>query len=98
MNGKFVKVINENFVFLPFFFIFVLLSALYSREIVRYSDFVDWQTIVALAGLLIITTAVKESGYFSVIAERILRKANTERKIALLLILISCHTFFIFDK
>ncbi len=61
MNGKFVKVINENFVFLLFFFIFVLLSALYSREIVRYSDFVDWQTIAALAGLLIITTAVTES-------------------------------------
>ncbi|MCD6299176.1 MAG: citrate transporter [Thermoplasmata archaeon] len=85
-----MKVINENIVFLPFFFIFILLSALYSHEIVHYSDFVDWQTIVTLAGLLIITTAIKESAYFSIVAEKILKKANTERKVALLLILLSC--------
>jgi|GEM_PF-3406935 len=61
MNGKFIEFISKNFILLPFFVILAFLCALYQDEIIRYPDFVDWQTIAALAGLLVVATAIKES-------------------------------------
>jgi len=39
-----------------FLFLFLFLSILYPYKIKDYSSFVDWRTIIALTGLLIITT------------------------------------------
>ncbi len=90
MKNKILRIINENLIFSPFLFILILLYLLYPNEIKNYPYFVAWRTIGALAGLLIITTAIKESGYFLIVTKRISKKANTERKIALFLILSSC--------
>ena len=90
MNGKFMRFISKNFILLPFLIILAFLCVLYPDEIINYPDFVDWQTIASLAGLLVVATAIKESSYFLIIAERTLEKVNSERKIALVLVLLSC--------
>jgi len=51
-----------------------------------YPGFVDWPTIHALAGLMIITTALEESGLFHHLARRITALAGSQRGLALLLV------------
>ncbi len=72
-----------------FLFLLILLSLLYPYKIKDYPAFVDWRTIIALAGLLIITTGIKESGYFYNISKQILIKLKSERGLCLFLILLS---------
>jgi len=43
---------------------------------------VDWKTILTLSGLLLITTGIKESGLFHLLACRISRKIDNERLLA----------------
>jgi len=50
---------------------------------------VDWNTISTLTGLLLITTAVKESGLFYVLAYRIARKISNERLLVLSLVFLA---------
>lgn len=50
---------------------------------------VDWKTIVTLSGLLIITTGIKESGFFNWLAYKILKRLHNERTLALSLIFTS---------
>jgi len=50
---------------------------------------VDWNTISTLTGLLLITTAVKESGLFYVLAYRISRKISNERLLVLSLVFLA---------
>ncbi len=50
---------------------------------------VDWKTIFTLSGLLLITTGIKESGLFYLLAYRIARKIDNERLLALFLIFLA---------
>jgi len=50
---------------------------------------VDWQTIITLSGLLIVTTGIKESGLFYFLAYRISRRIDNERLLALFLVFLS---------
>lgn len=47
---------------------------------------VDWETISTLSGLLLITTGIKESGLFHLVAYHIAKKINNYRVLALFLI------------
>ena len=51
-----------------------------------YPKLVDWPTILALAGLLILTRGVEVSGALSVLARRLILAIHTERKLALFLV------------
>ena len=77
----------------PFLTVFSILSIvliiLYPAKIIDYPSFVDWNTIITLTGLLIITTGLKESGYFSSFSEKVLNKIKNEKILALFLILLS---------
>ena len=55
----------------------------------HFPTFVDWDTIITLSGLLLITAGVKESGFFYFLAYNIFRRINNERVLALLLVFIS---------
>jgi len=55
----------------------------------RLPAFVDWDTIVTLSGLLLITTGIKESGLFYLAAYRISRRIDNERLLALFLVTVS---------
>lgn len=55
----------------------------------HFLAFVDWNTIMTLSGLLLITMGVKESGFFYFLAYRISRQIHNERLLALFLIFVS---------
>ncbi len=63
-----------------------LLSGLHPAGVPEYPQLVDWSTIATLAGLLLITAGVEESGYLHDLATRILRALPDERRVALFLL------------
>ncbi len=69
--------------------IFFCFAVLDPRPVWRYHELVEWQTIAALAGLLVITTGLKESGYLNRAALGIIGKLSNERSLALLLVLMA---------
>ena len=84
--NEFVKKEALLFIFLFLLAIFTILDPF---EITNYPSFVDWRTITTLVGLLMITTGLKESGYFDVFSIRVLKKLKRERSLAFFLILFS---------
>ncbi len=54
-----------------------------------YGRFIEWNTIIVLAGILTITTGIRESQYLSQAARSILAHPLTERRIALILVALS---------
>ncbi len=51
--------------------------------------YVDWDTIVSLAGLIVVTTGIKESGLLQKLSRGLVKRARTERSIAILLVAVS---------
>ncbi len=86
---KLINFITEEFFFCAFLVLLIILSCYKPTEIGQYYLRVDWKTIFALTGLLVITTGLKESNYFDILAKQILAKMKTERTIAFFLILLS---------
>ncbi len=60
-----------------------------SQPVEKFSSFVDWNTIITLSGLLLITMGIKESGFFFLLAYRISRQIKNERLLALFLVFVS---------
>lgn len=83
------RLAGNEFVLIFFVLLLLVLSVFFPSEWVNYPEFVDWKTIAALTGLLIITTAVKESGYFELLSFRMLKKFDNETSISVFLILLS---------
>ncbi len=50
---------------------------------------VDWKTVFILSGLLIVTTGIRESGFFYFLAGRISRRIANQRYLALFLVFLS---------
>ncbi len=77
----------------PVLVVLIALTALFTiaspENVKNYWSYVDWRTIVSLAGLVVVTTGAKESGILQKLSKNIVSKANTERDIALLLITLS---------
>ena len=86
---KLSRFIEKEGILFTFLLLLVILTILYPGEIKNYPSFIDWQTIKALTGLLIITTGFKESKYFFIFSKRILKKLESERKLSIFLILLS---------
>ncbi len=86
---KIIDFIAEEFLLCIFAVLLLILALFTNSQIRQYPSFVDWKTISVLAGLLIITTGLKQSGYFNVFAKQMLFKIKTERKIAIFLIFLS---------
>ncbi|MEF8719115.1 MAG: hypothetical protein V5B44_15905 [Candidatus Accumulibacter necessarius] len=52
--------------------------------IATYPQHVDWPTIAALAGLLLLTTGLEESGFLQHVAYQVITRMHSERHLALL--------------
>ncbi len=64
--------------------------ALWLKQPVRtFPSMVDWNTIVTLSGLLLITTGIKESGLFSFLSYRIARRIDNQRLLSLFLVFVA---------
>jgi Na+/H+ antiporter NhaD/arsenite permease-like protein len=87
--GKISWLAKKELVLILFILLLVLLAIIYPEKITEYPSYVDWDTIVALTGLLIIATGLKESGYFNLISKKTLRRVKSERSLSLYLILLS---------
>jgi len=84
-----IEFLKKEVILFIFLFLLAIVAILYPYEIVNYPSFVDWRTIIALTGLLIITTGLKESGYFNVFSRKVLRRLKSERSLSIFLILFS---------
>ncbi len=71
------------------FLALIILELLVQKPLSRFPAYVDWNTIGTLSGLLLITTAIKESNFFSYLACRLSKGFRDERKLALFLIFTS---------
>jgi Na+/H+ antiporter NhaD/arsenite permease-like protein len=58
----------------------------YPGRIVELPNWVDWDTIAALAGLLVLTKAVELSHALELLASHLLRRVSTQRQLAFILI------------
>ncbi len=54
-----------------------------------YGRFIEWNTITVLAGILVVTTGIRESHFLSRAAQKILAHPLTERQVALILVMLS---------
>ncbi|ADZ43305.1 TPA: anion permease [Yersinia enterocolitica] len=63
------------------------LIALMPTKISAFPQFIDWTTIVTLLGLMLLTKGVEVSGYFDFIGRKIINTLQTERHLALFLVL-----------
>ena len=88
-KSKLIEFAEKEFILSAFFILFVILTALFPWQVVNYPFFVDWRTIATLAGLLMITTGLKESEYFNLFSRKMLKKLKDERNLAIFLIFIS---------
>ncbi len=59
-------VIRDEIILIPLLILLLVLTVLYSSEITQYPNFIDWGTTIALAGLLITVTGIKDSGYLCI--------------------------------
>ena len=48
---------------------------------------IDWHTIITLSGLMLLTKGVELSGYFDVLGRKMIRRFNTERQLAIFMVL-----------
>ena len=64
----------------------VPLTALAPVRVADYPMLVDWSTLGTLAGLLLLTAGIQESGFLHRLAVRILRQVHDERRLAMFLL------------
>jgi Na+/H+ antiporter NhaD/arsenite permease-like protein len=64
----------------------VVLQAVHPRPLKSLPGLVDWQTVLTLAGLLILTKAIELSGFLMWAAHRLVHHIHNERTLALLLV------------
>lgn len=84
-----IEFVKKEVVLFIFLFLLSIVAILYPYEIINYPSFVDWRTIIALTELLIITTGLKESGYFNVFSRKVLKRLKSEKSLSFFLILFS---------
>lgn len=64
----------------------IALQCLHPRPWLSLPGLIDWQTVLTLAGLLILTKAVELSGFLMWMAHRVVHHIRSERSLAFLLI------------
>jgi len=69
--------------------VLAVLTAANPGSSVHYPEYVDWNTIIALSGLIVVTTGIKESGLLHTVSRNLVTRAGSERGIAFTLVLIS---------
>ena len=75
-----VKFLKREWFFNISFLLFLTLFFYEKPTFIELKNAIDWPTIRALFGLLIITTAIKESNFFDYLALKTIQKINNEKK------------------
>ncbi len=82
-------IIKREFLFFIFLFLLIVLSIFHLSQIPYYIGYIDFPTIRALIGLLLITLAIKESNFFDWFSLKIIKNVRDERNLAISLIILS---------
>ncbi len=85
----FQKFLKNNLFLLGLILLSPVLTVVLHRPVTELPSYINWKTIYTLAGLLMVTMGIKESGYFHLTAFRLSRKIHNERYLALFLIFLS---------
>ncbi|MBF7996352.1 SLC13 family permease [Rahnella laticis] len=64
----------------------VVLTLFQTEKIMQFPQFVDWDTIITLLGLLMLTKGVEVSGYFDFVGRKMINAIDNERRLALFLV------------
>jgi Na+/H+ antiporter NhaD/arsenite permease-like protein len=64
----------------------IVLQCLHPRAWASLPGLIDWQTVLTLAGLLVVTKAVELSGFLIWMAHRVVHRIHSERGLAFLMI------------
>lgn len=65
----------------------IALTLFQPAKIFQFPQFVDWDTIVTLLGLLMLTKGVEVSGYFDFVGRKMINAIDNERRLALFLVM-----------
>ncbi len=84
-----IRFIKHDYFLIIASLLLIILAILYPHKIANYPRYVDWQTIIILAGLFLITTGLKESFFFSSLSQKILNSIRYERNLALVVVIIT---------
>ncbi len=82
-----IKLIKHDYFFIISIIALIALSIVYPNKIPYYPHYVDWETIIVLSGLFLITTGLKESFFFSFISRKLITRVKYERSLGLVLVL-----------
>ncbi len=85
MDNSIKSVLSRNVLTVILMAIALGLAYILRQPLKSFPSAVDWDTIFTLSGLLLITTGIKESGLFYVVAYRITLRIDNERLLALFL-------------
>lgn len=77
---------------------FVLLQCIHPQPWRTMPARVDWQTVMTLAGLLMLTKAVEYSGFLTWASHRLVRRIHSERGLALWLVLLAAGLSTLFTN
>ena len=86
---KTILFLKNNIFLVSLIVISIGLATYLSQPFGKFSSFVDWDTIITLSSLLLITMGIKESGGFFLLAYQISGHIKNERLLALFLVFIS---------
>jgi Na+/H+ antiporter NhaD/arsenite permease-like protein len=83
-----------NFIKRNIFLILLLLSALFlsilnPKALIDINTAIDYKTIISLTSLIVIATALEESGYFSILSKKFIYHISNERMLFLILSIFS---------
>ncbi len=78
--------ITKNLLLVFLILLALVLAPLSHQRILEFPSMVHWDTILALAGLLLVTTGIGESGFFDLIAYRVSHQIADVRVLGLTLV------------
>lgn len=87
MSFPFIRALQRDRFFQLLIIVGIVLSLFTPFAPRSWPGAIDWHTIVTLSGLMLLTKGVELSGYFDVLGRKMTRRFNTERQLAIFMVL-----------
>jgi di/tricarboxylate transporter len=81
-----LELLRQDLLLLVLVLVCAGLTLWHTDAVATYPQLVDWPTIASLAGLILLTTGLEESGFLQHAAYHVITRMHTERHLAFLLV------------